>query len=323
IKNIWLGTSVEDQKRADERIPHLLDTPAAVRFLSCEPLLGPVDLAHWLKDNLACPNSMVDRITPASTPEARAAVAAEWGVEDSAPVMCEPFRQWVMEDNFPQGRPALEEVGVTFTDAVEAFEMMKIRILNGGHALIAYPSSLMGHDLVSDAMADPLISGFLRRVEETEVLPIVPPVPGTSLPAYLDKVIERFSNTEVRDTARRLCFDGSNRQPKFIVPSIADNLAQGRTPEGLALISALWCRYCAGTDDQGQTIAPNDPAWDRLTGLAVEARRDPSAWLGMRDVYGTVGGNAEFEAAFARHLENLWQSGTRAVLTDYLESSSG
>ncbi len=137
--------------------------------------------ADWVAANVAFPNGMVDRITPATGPREKA-MAAEFGLgDDPVPVTCEPFRQWVLEDNFPAGRPALEKVGVTFTTHVHEFETMKIRILNGGHAIIAYPGGLKGIEQVDKTMADPTIRAFLDAVETREILPIVPPVPGQDL----------------------------------------------------------------------------------------------------------------------------------------------
>jgi len=274
-------------------------------------------LADWVAANVAFPNGMVDRITPATGPRERA-MAAEFGLNDPVPVTCEPFRQWVVEDIFPAGRPALEKVGVTFTPHVHAYEMMKIRILNGGHATIAYPGGLMDVEFVHEAMAHPLISGFLDKVEREEIIPYVPPVPDTDLAAYYALIRERFSNPEVMDTERRLCLDGSNRQPKFIVPSIRDALAAGGSVEGLALVSALWCRYCFGVTEGGQEIAPNDPNWDRLVPLARAAKEDPKAWLTLREVYGEVAGDARFAGAFEAKLRALWARGTAAVLGEYL-----
>ena len=117
-------------------------------------------LARWIGETVAFPNGMVDRITPATGPRERE-MAASFGLgDDPVPVTCEPFRQWVLEDNFPQGRPAFEKVGVTLTPHVHNFEMMKIRILNGGHATIAYPGGLMDIEYVHEAMANPLIRGM-------------------------------------------------------------------------------------------------------------------------------------------------------------------
>jgi mannitol 2-dehydrogenase len=278
-------------------------------------------LADWIAAHVAFPNGMVDRITPATGPRERA-LAASFGLDDPVPVTCEPFRQWVVEDHFPTGRPPLEAVGVTLTPHVHAYELMKIRILNGGHATIAYPGGLMDIEYVHQAMAHPLIRGFLDRVETEEILPYVPPVPNTDLAAYYRLIVERFSNPEVADTERRLCLDGSNRQPKFILPSVRDALAAGGKVEGLALVSALWCRYCFGVTDSGVEIAPNDPNWDQLQAVARAAKADPMAWLRMKPVYGDLDQNARFAAAFGTALTGLWDRGTAAVLSDYIREGA-
>lgn len=290
-------------------------THAAVSGLA---RLSDPELADWIDANVAFPNAMVDRITPATGPRERA-LAASFGLsEDPVPVTCEPFRQWVVEDTFPAGRPALERVGVTFSDQVHAYEMMKIRILNGGHAIIAYPGGLMDIEYVHEAMANPLISALLDKVEREEVIPFVPPVPNTDIPAYYDLIRARFSNPEVADTERRLCLDGSNRQPKFIIPSVRDALAAGRSARGLALVSAMWCRYCAGTTDSGAEIAPNDPNWDALQALALKAKDNPQLWLNQRSIYGDVADNAGFAADFSHWLNRLWAHGTANTLKAWL-----
>ncbi|MBD1204300.1 MAG: mannitol dehydrogenase family protein [Rhodobacteraceae bacterium] len=292
-------------------------TRAAVAGLA---RLSDPALANWVEAEVAFPNGMVDRITPATGPRERAMAAAFGLADDPVPVTCEPFRQWVLEDHFPAGRPPLEKVGVTFTDHVHAYEAMKIRILNGGHAIIAYPGGLLDIEYVHEAMAEPLISGFLDKVERDEIIPIVPPVPGTDLDAYYTLIRERFSNPEVADTERRLCLDGSNRQPKFIIPSIADNLARGHLPRGLILESALWCRYCMGLSDGGTVIEPNDPNWSRLQATARAAASDPAVWLGMEDIYGDLGRDPRVQATFAGFLTDLGARGVRAVLADFLAS---
>lgn len=309
---------------------------APFTILSCDNLPGNGDaaraatvglarlsnpgLADWIAAHATFPNGMVDRIAPATGPRERA-MAADFGLaDDPVPVTCEPFRQWVLEDRFAAGRPALEKVGVTFTDQVHAFETMKIRILNGGHAIIAYPAALRGIGDVHEAMADGGIAAFLDRVTNDEILPVVPPVPGQDLPAYKRQVAGRFANPEVADTTRRLCFDGSNRQPKFIIPSIRDNLTRGALPRGLILASALWCRYCHGTDAQDAPIAPNDPAWDELTAVARAAKDNPALWIGMRPIYGDMADHHEFAAAFAEALSLIWSEGIDAAMARYIES---
>jgi len=197
---------------------------------------------------------------------------------------------------------------------------MKIRILNGGHALIAYPGGCQGVAFVHEAMADPTIRAFLDKVETSEILPIVPPVPGQDLSDYKALILDRFSNPEVADTERRLCLDGSNRQPKFIIPSIRDNLARGVVPKGLILSSAMWCRYCFGTDESGAEIAPNDPNWDQLTAAAQRARSDPVQWLLQREIYGDLADDPSLVAAFSDALNAVWAEGTVKAMQSYLSS---
>jgi mannitol 2-dehydrogenase len=279
-------------------------------------------LAAWVREAVAFPNSMVDRITPATSDRERQLLAENFGIADGWPVFCEAFRQWVLEDHFPAGRPALEKVGVQFVADVAPFELMKIRILNGGHAAIAYPAGLMDIHFVHEAMAEPLVRGFLEKVEREEIIPVVPPVPDTSLDDYYRLIDRRFSNPKIGDTVSRLCLDGSNRQPKFILPSIADRLRAGQGVTGLALVSALWCRYCYGETDSGKPIPPNDPSWDRLVAQAKLARENPEAWLAMQDIYGDLAGNPVFTAAFAAALKALWRLGTRETLKRYLADRS-
>ncbi len=280
--------------------------------------LSDAGLADWIEAHVAFPNGMVDRITPATGDRERQIARDEFGVDDAWPVFCEDFKQWVLEDNFPAGRPALETVGVQFVPDVTPYEHMKIRILNGGHAIIAYPAGLMDIHFVHEAMEHPLIKAFLDKVENKEIIPILPPVPNTSLNDYYALIVRRFSNPKIGDTVRRLCLDGSNRQPKFIVPSIADNLADGNGIEGLALESALWCRYCYGVTDSGAKIEPNDPNWDRLQAQSRLAKDNRLAWLGMTDIYGDVGKSDVFSRAFDGWLGMLWAKGTKATLEHYL-----
>jgi len=280
--------------------------------------LADAEFGAWVKANVAFPNGMVDRITPATTDRERQILKDEFGVEDNWPVFGEPFKQWVLEDNFPAGRPALETVGVQFVDDVSPFELMKIRILNGGHATIAYPAGLMDIHFVHEAMENDLVRGFLQKLEQDEIIPTVPPVPDADLGDYFKLIDKRFSNPKIGDTIRRLCLDGSNRQPKFIIPTIADRLKAGKGVEGLALESALWCRYCFGTTDSGAVIEPNDPNWDRLVTTSKKAKDSPGAWLAMEDIYGGVGKSAVFAQAFAAALGALWANGTQATLKRYI-----
>lgn len=282
-------------------------------------LIDPL-LADWVKQNVAFPNGMVDRITPATTDRERNFLAAEFGVEDNWPVFCEPFKQWVLEDHFPTGRPALEKVGVTFVKDVAPYELMKIRILNGGHAAIAYPASLMDIHFVHEAMEEPLIRNFLTKLEREEIIPVLPPVPDMPFDRYFDLIIRRFSNPKIGDTIQRLCQDGSNRQPKFILPTTAERLRAGDSITGLSLVSALWCRFCAGTTDSGKPTDYLDASAERLKIEALKAKDDPKAFLAMTDIFGDVGTAPVFVESFSRILRTLWDKGARETLELYVEN---
>lgn len=273
--------------------------------------------ANWIDAHVAFPNSMVDCITPATSDRERKMVAEKFGLTDAAPVACEPFRQWVLEDNFPQGRPKLELVGVEFVSNVGQFELMKLRILNGGHAAIAYPGALLGHWYVHYAMADTRISGWLDRLTRAEIVPTLHPIPGVSYDAYRTKIADRFSNPEIGDTIPRLCLDGSNRQPKFVLPVLRQALAENRAYHGLSLETALWCRYCAGTDEAGNDIAANDDNAAALKTLALAARTDPGAFLSNTVVFGNLGQDPRYAGAFAAALASLWENGVAATLQAY------
>ena len=271
------------------------------------------DLRDWVADNVAYPNSMVDCITPGTSPREIAMVREKFGIADAAPVVCEPFRQWVMEDNFPLGRPALEHVGVEFVDDVAPYEAMKLRILNAGHAAIAYPGALLGHEYVHEAMADPDISAWLVQLMRREVIPVLPPIPGEDFNVYLETCVNRFANPTIGDTIARLCQDGSNRQPKFVLPTITDALARGTDIDGLALELALWCRYCARPN-----LVLDDARADQLVAAARASENDPKRFLEIGDVFGDLATNNRFTRAFTRQVGLLSAQSPRQVLRGFV-----
>jgi len=261
---------------------------------------------------------MVDCITPATTEREIGIVKDTFGIDDSAPVVCEPFHQWVLEDKFSNGRPALDKVGVEFVDDVAPYELMKLRILNGGHASIAYLAGLLDIHFVHDAMNNPIVAAYLDKLEHDEIIPTLDEISGVSFDSYYKKVVERFSNSAVGDTIPRLCFDGLNRQPKFILPVIEARLEQKQSIEGLALECALWCRYCYGTTDSGAQIPANDPQWDRLQAQAALAKDDPQKWLELSDVYGPLAKDKTFAQAFTNALDSVWKKGVAGAVNQYL-----
>ena len=218
---------------------------------------------------------MVDRITPGTGDRERILARELFDIEDAWPVFCEDFKQWVVEDHFPVGRPASETVGAQFVTDVAPYEHMKLRILNGGHATIAYPAGLLDIHFVHEAMAAPAGQRLPCDAGAREIIPAVPPVPDTDLEAYCQLIERRFANPKIGDTIRAALPRRLQPPAQVHHPYRADRLRQGRPVDGLALESALWCRYCFGKTESGKEIAPNDPAWDRLQGATKPARKDP------------------------------------------------
>ncbi|MCC5451325.1 mannitol dehydrogenase family protein [Rheinheimera sp. UJ51] len=303
-----------------DNIPHNGDVTKRIMLEMAKRI--DTHFAHWLEAQVTFPNSMVDCITPATSEAEKTRLINLFGVEDLAPVFCEPFRQWVLEDNFCNGRPALEEVGVEFVADVAPFELMKLRILNGGHAAIAYPAALLGVNIVSDVMTESHITAYLKKLTTEEIIPSLAAVPGVNFAEYAELIVSRFANPEVRDTVPRLCQDASNRLPKFIFPIIRDNLAAGRSVKGLALVVALWCRLCAmnSSAEQGLGFDLYDEHAPRLAELSLQAKDNPVVFLQMHDIFGEIGTNAVFVDHFSAWLSKLWHDGVAKTLADYYQA---
>lgn len=283
--------------------------------------LSDPDLADWIDQNGAFPNSMVDCIVPATTDQI-IAQSRNLGIEDRAPVSHENFRQWVIEDTFCAGRPRLEDVGVTMTDSVHIYEAMKLRILNGGHQVLANVGEVLNVATIADCMQDDDISSFFETVQARDILPYVDPVPGMTPAAYLSLIKGRFANPAIHDTTRRVAFDGSARHPGFLLPSLRDGLQSGAPVTGLALAEAFWARMCFGIREDGTEIAANDPIWTQLQTRAAAAKDDPKIWIEHSNLYGVTGHDGRFADAFSHWLRFIWQNGCRAAIQSYVGQSS-
>ena len=275
-------------------------------------------LADWIEESVSFPNAMVDCIVPATGDKERARVRS-FGLSDAVPVAHESFRQWVMEDAFCAGRPPWDAAGATFTADVHAYETMKIRMLNGGHQLLANAGELLGLGTIADSMAHSGIRAFFQRVQCDEIVPHVAAVPDMTPAAYLDLITRRFDNPAIEDTVRRVAFDGSARHTGFLLPTVRDALRADGPIEGLALAEALWARMCFAIREDGSAIEANDPHWGPLTVSAVEARDRPRAWLEQEAFYGDLVHQARFADAFTRWLRLVWEDGTEAAITRYLD----
>ena len=285
-------------------------------FVSFARLLDP-ELGAWIDDEVRFPNSMVDRITPATTDEDRLALQERFGVHDRWPVVCEPFTQWVLEDTFSGARPPLEQVGVQVVADVAPYELMKLRLLNASHQGLAYFGRLCDYVYVHEAAQDPLFRTFLRRYMDEEATPTLDPVPGVDLTRYKDELIERFSNPEIRDTIARLCAESSDRIPKWLLPVVRAQLASGGSVRFSAAIVASWVRYARGVDEHGAVIEIVDRRRDEVTALAARADSgDPEAFIANRELFGDLAASPPFVEAYLAALHSLQSGGARVTLED-------
>lgn len=286
-------------------------------ILGLAELIDP-DLAAWINAKATFPNSMVDCIVPASGAEA-SAQAAKMGIADPVVVTHENFRQWVLEDKFCAGRPNWQEAGVTFSEDVLAFESQKIRILNAGHQIVANSAELLGLELISTAMQNDLIRKLFNKIQVAEIIPHVAPVSGLTPAQYVKLVEKRFLNPSVKDTVRRVCFDGSSRHPGFVLPSLRDALVQNTAISGLAFAEAAWAKMCLGRRENGSEIAPNDPSWDTLKTCAQRAVANPCIWLEQQNIYGDLVENTRFRNAFCKWFQILATQGVNPAIQSYLK----
>jgi mannitol 2-dehydrogenase len=275
------------------------------------------ELADWMTGHVRFPNCMVDRITPKTTEEDRAELSRRFGIDDQWPVLCEPFTQWVLEDNFTDGRPPLEDAGVQIVPDVEPYELMKLRLLNASHQALCYPGHLVGYRFVHEVTTDPPFSRFLLDYMTQEAIPTLRPVPGVDLHGYANQLIERFSNPEVRDTVARLCSNASDCIPKFLLPVIRQRLAVGQPVTRSAAVVATWARYAEGTDENGEPHELDDALAPQLQAAARRQRQHPAAFLeDNRAVFGELADDPRFTAVYSSILASLLERGVRRTFAD-------
>ncbi len=281
--------------------------------------LRSVELARWLEAHGAFPNAMVDRITPQTTDADREWVAKTFGFVDEWPVVCEPFRQWALEDSFVSGRPQFENVGVLMTNDVIPYEHMKLRLLNASHSGLSYHAALAGIRYVHDAVLDPRIEAFIRKLMKEEAAPNLVAPAGIDLAAYQDSLVRRFSNPAIADTIPRLCMDGTSKFPTFLVPSIEDQLAKNGPIRMLALVLAGWCRYLRGTADDGSALTlAFDPFLSDAVDAAQRSIADPRAFLQYEKGLGkNIAQSDRLLTTFVEALDSLGQRGSLATLDQW------
>jgi fructuronate reductase len=288
------------------------------RILARFVALRDPGLAGWIAGNVSFPATMVDRIVPATTDAERAAIAA-LGYTDAWPVVAEPFSQWVIEDRFVSGRPRWESVGALMVDDVHAYELMKLRCLNGAHSALAYLGAVAGIGTVSEAMAEPLLPAFLRRLWVQDIIPTLPPVPGIDLAGYTAQLEERFRNPAIRHRLLQIAMDGSQKLPQRLLRPAAKRLAQGEIPRAIALAIAAWMRFLLGDAETGGTHGIDDPMGGRLVEVARGAGRDAdalsAALFALPDIFDpAVAAHEGFRNAVRDALALLLRDGVRPAL---------
>ena len=274
------------------------------------------DLSDWILENCTFPNSMVDCIVP-STGKRELELVKKIGINDSVPVVHENFRQWVIEDKFCAGRPNWEDVGVQFSSKVHQYEEQKIRILNAGHQIIANAAELLSIDTIDKAIKHEGIYSFLKKVMKEEIIPHVNPLPDISPEQYFESILNRFLNPEIKDTTRRVAFDGSSRHSLFLVPSINDSIKNNMPLKGLALVQAMWAKMCQGVREDNSMIENNDPIWEILNTYAIEAKKNPLKWLDIKEVYGNLDHDQSFKELFINWFNSLEELGVEKTIIKY------
>lgn len=277
------------------------------------------DLAVWVADNVTFPNSMVDRITPTTRPDDIARLNAKNRTNDEAPVYCEDFIQWVIEDNFIAGRPAWEKVGAEFTDDVTAYENMKLSLLNASHTLLSYPSFLSGYRKVDDAMHDERIAKFVRVFMDIDITPYVPAPGNTDLKLYKQTLIERFGNRSVSDQIARLCFDGISKFPVYVMPNLIKMIRDHADFTRVAYLIAAYRHYLKyKVDDKGASFEVAEP-WMTTEDEALINSNDPMDFLVLSAFRSTdLKATGEFVKQYLEMADAINEKGAMPVLESIL-----
>lgn len=274
-------------------------------------------LAAWVRENVTFPNSMVDRITPATLPEDIVRLNEKNGTDDAAPVYCEDFIQWVIEDNFIAGRPEWEKVGVEFTGDVTAYENMKLSLLNASHTMLSYPSFLAGYRKVDDAMHDRRIVRLVREFMDTDITPYVPAPGNTDLELYKQTLVERFGNRSVSDQISRLCFDGISKFPVYVIPNLRKMIRDDADLTRAGYLIAAYRHYLKyRTDDNGDVFDIAEP-WMTEEDRKLVAGEDALDFLGLSAFTGAdLKSSEKFVTQYMEMAESIRKNGAMKALED-------
>ena len=266
-------------------------------------------LADWIAQEVSFPNSMVDRITPVTTPELINYLKNEHDIADAWPVVCEPFIQWVIEDNFSNGRPPLEKLGVQFVPDVTPYEKMKIRLLNAGHSVLGIPGAIHGHPTIDACMKDSVFAKFMRQFMDEEVTPILGEIAGIDMDKYKDSLEERFANPNIKDSVSRICSESAAKLPKFLIPTLKENLANGGSIKYATFLLAAWCYYSdKEINEKNEPLEIIDTKKASLNRAAKQTTNDWTAFLKQPALFGTLSENARFSAAYTKAVQSIYKA---------------
>jgi fructuronate reductase len=278
------------------------------------------DTARWIADNISFPDTMVDRIVPAATPSTLAGVQEMIGMEDRAAVWGEPFKQWVIQDDFAAKRPLWEAAGAQLVPDVKPYEDMKLRLLNSSNSLLAYLGYLGGDEYIYQAIRAPGYADLTRRFMTEEAAPTLTMPPGQDLGIYQAQMLERFANSALPHRCHQIAMDGSQKLPQRLLGIVRDNLAAGRPVRLSALVVAAWMRYVGGVDEAGAPIAVQDPMADQLREAAQgEAASVVDRMLALRTVFGEdLPRSGLFRRELVNALAHLQRNGSRRTVSAYV-----
>ena len=278
--------------------------------LTYAAVLNP-PLEEWIRANGRFPNTMVDRITPLTQIADTIELATRHGVVDKWPVFSETFIQWVVEDDFADGRPAWEEVGVQFVEDVAPYEFMKLRLLNASHLAIAGLGRLAGYQYIHEAMNDLRLNHYMRALMDRETGPTLPPIQGIDLGTYKNTLVARFANPTIRDTVERVNTDAPLN---ILVDPIRDRVRDGQSVDLLGLALAAWLRRMRGDDETGQPIEIRHPLAELLRERAIQGGHDPRPMLSIEQLFGDLATNDQFAMTVQKWLSSLYSVGARQTL---------
>ena len=268
-----------------------------------------IKIADWIAKEVGFPNTMVDRITPVTTPEVTSYLENTHQLTDEWCVVCEPFIQWVVEDNFSNGRPALEKLGVQFVPDVTPYEKMKIRLLNAGHSVLGITGAIHGHSTIDVCMEDAVFAKFMRQFMDTEVTPILGKIEGVDIEQYKDSLENRFANPNIKDSVSRICAESAAKLPKFLIPTLRENLENGGNIKYATFILAAWCYYSdKGIKENGEPLEIIDVQKAALHQAAKNTENDWTAFLNQPEIFENLNKNERFDKEYTSTVQAIYKA---------------